>query len=183
MKKILLVAVVMSVIAIPLFAGGQGEDTGAKLDDIGFHASGLPVVDTPVTISVVWNKWASHTKDPSEMIVPVEGNKQMNINVEWIAVAAEAWQEKVNLMLASGDLPDTFATSLTSDYNVVSNGEAGAFIPMQDLIDNYAPNITKILAKRPTLRPWITAPDGNIYGIFKLNEGSWCTNGPILYVQ
>lgn len=183
MRKLLMLVVIAICIGTPLFAAGQSDVSGSALEDIGFHASGLPVVDTPVTISVVWNKWASHTKDPSEMIVPVEGNKEMNINVDWIAVASEAWTEKINLMLASGDLPDTFATSLRSDFNVVSQGEAGAFIPMQDLLDNYAPNLKKIMAKRPTLEPWITAPDGNVYGVFKLNEGSWCTNGPILYLN
>ena len=92
-------------------------------------------------------------------------------------MSSEAWQERTNLMIAAGDLPDTFGAVL-SDFNVVSNGEAGAFLPMNDLIDKFAPNVTAIFDKKPTLRPFITAPDGNIYALFRLNEGSWTTTCP-----
>ena len=94
----------------------------------------------------------------------------------------DAWVERTNLMLASGDLPDTFGAPL-SDFNVVSNGEAGAFLPMNDLIDQFAPNVTAIFDKKPTLRPFITASDGNIYALFKLNEGSWTTTCPLTYLN
>ena len=180
-KKTVIIAAIFAFAVLPLFGSG-GDEEGAALDDIGFHAGGFPVVDETVTIKVVWQKWASHVKEPTEMIVPSQGNKEMNINVEWTAVTAEAWTEKINLMLASGDLPDTFAAPLT-DFNVISQAEAGAFIPMQDLIDKYAPNIKGILADRSALKSWITAPDGNIYSLFKIFEGSWMPISPILNIQ
>ena len=187
----------------------------AAADAAGFNATGYPIVDEPVTISVVWQKWPSHVKDPSEMMVPEQAREITGIDVEWIAVPGEAWVERTNLMLAAGDLPHTFGAPLSdfnvvsngeagaflprvmlaagdlphtfgaplSDFNVVSNGEAGAFLPMNDLIDQFAPNVTAIFDKKPTLRPFITASDGNIYALFKLNEGSWTTTCPLTYLN
>jgi len=180
-KKALVAVLIVVCVCLPLFGAGQSDKSASS--SMGFHATGFPVVDNPVTIRVVWARGATHVKNPNEMIVPSQGNKQMNVNVEWIAVAGESWAEKINLMLASGDLPDTFAAAIGSDFSVATQGESGAFLPLQNLIDKYAPNIKSILAKRPILKPWITSPDGNIYAIFKLNEGSWCTLGPIQFLQ
>ena len=154
----------------------------AAAEAAGFNATGYPIVDEPVTIRVVWQKWASHVKDPSEMMVPEQAREITGVDVEWIAVTGEAWVERTNLMLAAGDLPDTFGARL-SDFNVVSNGEAGAFLPMNDLIDQFAPNVRAIFDKKPTLRPFITASDGNIYALFRLNEGSWTTTCPLTYLN
>jgi len=65
-------------------------------------------------------------------------------------------ETKVGLMIASGDYPDMiYAAHFTQ--NLV---DAGAFIPLEDLIDKYAPNIKKYYA--PHMEA-ITAEDGHIY--------------------
>ena len=169
----------MLAVTAAALAAGEEEEAAAVA---GFNATGYPIVDEPVTISVVWRKNPSHVKDPTEMMVPELAREITGVNVDWIAVAGDAWQERTNLMMAAGDLPDTFSWVL-SDFNVVSNGETGAFLPLDDLIDSYAPNVTAVMDKKPTLRPFITAPDGNIYALFRLNEGSWTTTCPLHYVN
>ena len=42
-------------------------------------------------------------------------------------------------------------------------GEQGIFIPLNDLIDQYAPNFKRILEEDPDLKRGLTMPDGNIY--------------------
>ena len=181
MKKWFITLVIVAAVPFCVFATGAAEDD-ASVEEIGFNATGFPVVDEPVTISVVWQKFASHVKNPSEMMVPTAGAEEMNINVEWTAVASDAWREKTNLMLASGDLPHTFAAPL-SDFNIISQAEAGAFLPMKDLLDRYAPNIRATLDDRPALESFITAPDGEIYSLYKIFEGSWMPFMPILNVN
>ena len=44
-------------------------------------------------------------------------------------------------------------------------GTEGVLIPLEDLIDKYAPNIKKILDENPQVRRMATAPDGHIYSI------------------
>src|SRR5690606_24602348 len=41
----------------------------------------------------------------------------------------------------------------------------GVFIPLNDLIDQYAPNLKKLLDENPDIRAGMTMPDGNIYGM------------------
>lgn len=47
----------------------------------------------------------------------------------------------------------------------------GAFLPMNDLIDQYAPNIKKYLEENKEIRKAQTAPDGNIYMLNYIPDG------------
>ncbi len=38
-------------------------------------------------------------------------------------------------------------------------------IPLEDLIDQYAPNLKKVMEKYPNIKSSITAPDGHIYAL------------------
>jgi putative aldouronate transport system substrate-binding protein len=50
-------------------------------------------------------------------------------------------------------------------------GMQGAFVPLNDLIANYAPHFNAILEANPMIRAAITAPDGNIYHLPTLPDG------------
>lgn len=52
-------------------------------------------------------------------------------------------EEKLNLMLASGDLPDLVLMDRRSDI-VNKYIEAGALLPLNDLIEEYAPHVTEM---------------------------------------
>ncbi|MDO5416095.1 MAG: extracellular solute-binding protein [Lachnospiraceae bacterium] len=47
----------------------------------------------------------------------------------------------------------------------------GAFIPMNDLIEEHAPNIKKYLEENPEIKKALTAPDGNIYMLNYVPDG------------
>ncbi len=76
--------------------------------------------------------------------------------------------EVFNLMMASGNLAD-IVQFYTKDINKF--GMRGAFIPLNKLIDEYAPNIKAFLEKRPEIKRLITAVDGNIYCIPHVRDG------------
>lgn len=67
-----------------------------------------------------------------------------------------------NTMLASTTLPDIIHSSFT---NLNEIGKDGALIPLEDLIDEYAPHIKEMFEKYPQLRKRATADDGHIYYI------------------
>ncbi len=67
-----------------------------------------------------------------------------------------------NLMIASKDIPDLVG-GLRNDIN--NYGMEGAFIPLNDLIEEHAPDIKLFLDENPDIKTAITAPDGNIYQI------------------
>jgi putative aldouronate transport system substrate-binding protein len=162
-----LVLIVLLALAVPLFAEPASEAKKA-----GFHETGYPIVDDTVTLRIFAQKAPLHRKAFNELPVPAKYEKLTNVHIDWIEVPAAAMTEKINLMLASNDLPDAFATNL-ADFNIVTYGAAKVFIPLQDLIKKYMPNYQKVIAQKPDIPKFTTAPDGNIYTFARLNEGSW----------
>ncbi|WP_152395303.1 extracellular solute-binding protein [Paenibacillus guangzhouensis] len=71
--------------------------------------------------------------------------------------------QKYDVWLASGDFPDVLAFSPAS---MAKYRDAGAIIPLEDLIDQYGPNIKKKFGKFYDL---LRDPDGHIYSIFAPN--------------
>ena len=49
--------------------------------------------------------------------------------------------------------------------DILKYGEQGVFIPLNDLIEEHAPNLTKLLEENPDIKKGITFPDGNIYSL------------------
>ncbi|PWU69904.1 extracellular solute-binding protein [Gracilibacillus dipsosauri] len=88
-------------------------------------------------------------------------------------------KEKRQISLASGDYPDVFFLVDWVDKfepsELLKYGEQGALIPLNDLIEEHAPNLSKVLDERDSFRKIATAPDGNIYGIPGLEECFHCT--------
>lgn len=83
--------------------------------------------------------------------------------VEWLHPSGEA-KEQFNLMVSSGDLPDVIHYS----WATVPGGpdqaiENGTIIRLNELIENYAPNLRKILDENPEWEKMITTDSGNIY--------------------
>ena len=56
-------------------------------------------------------------------------------------------------------------------HHFMQFGMEGAFVPLNDLIERYAPNLTRILDENPVIRNFITAPDGNIYHLPTIPDG------------
>jgi len=80
--------------------------------------------------------------------------------------------EALNLMLASGTIPDIVGSSRIKDF-VNQYGPEGAFLPLNELIDEYAPNIAAYLADRPKIASALKAADGNMYYIPYLPDGKY----------
>jgi len=165
-----LVFIVLLAMVVPAFATGTDEAKEAK--KVGFHATGYPIVDTTVTLRVFAQKTPLHRKAFNELPVPMRYEKLTNVHIDWIEVPTASIEEKKNLMLASNDLPDVFAINMP-DYDIVTYGAAKVFIPLEDLIKKYMPNYQKVIALKPDITKFTRAPDGHIYTLARLNEGSW----------
>ena len=75
--------------------------------------------------------------------------------------------EQFNLMMASGYLPDIVGGEFTGSASMkdvlIRYGIEGAFIPLNDLIDEHAPNLKAFFETHPDIKRAISAPDGKIY--------------------
>jgi len=98
-----------------------------------------------------------------------ELEEQAGVDIQWEEIPSSAMAEKVGLILAGGDLPDAFWGEGLSDADILNNAGT-AFIPLNDLIEKFAPNLKAVLEKRPELKAVITASDGNIYSLPRVRE-------------
>ncbi len=80
--------------------------------------------------------------------------------------------EALNLMLAGGNLPDIVGSSRLKDF-VNQYGPEGAFVPLNDLIAEHAPNMQAYFDSRPEIASAISAADGNMYYIPYLPDGKY----------
>ena len=93
-----------------------------------------------------------------------------NIEVELTEFDNADIKEKTNLLLAGGDYPDFFfknTTAADSKYGV----EDGILIPLEDMIREYAPNLTALLDELDGWK-YITATDGHVYMLPCIQERS-----------
>ncbi|TBL81046.1 extracellular solute-binding protein [Paenibacillus thalictri] len=127
-------------------------------------ASGFPIVNTPVTLTAMAAKFSTHG-EWKDMKVLNEYAKKTNITINWQTVPENAFEEKRNIALAGGDLPDVFYRAKLTPYDEVNYGSQGVLLPLNQLIDQYAPNLKALFQKYPELKRSITAPDGNIYSL------------------
>jgi len=77
-------------------------------------------------------------------------------------------EEVFNLMISSGKLADIVHYQREG---LVYYGMKGAFVPLNNLLEDYAPNFNDFLSKRPDVKNMITSADGNIYYIPHVRDG------------
>ena len=111
----------------------------------------------------------------------LEAQKMFNIEFEWQTTTMDgnSAKEKRQIALASGDYPDLFMlipwVDQFSQTDLLRYGQQGVILPLNDLIDQYGPNIKAALDNYPYFKVMATAPDGNIYGIPQLIECYHCS--------
>ena len=115
------------------------------------------------------------------MQVPVHGpweemdffkkmEEMSNIHMDFILVPQQAVNERKSLAFASNDLPDVFLKVGLTPQEEVLYGEQGLLKPIEKLLPNYAPNLTKLMKENPIIRKTITQPGGHIYSMPYINE-------------
>lgn len=169
-KKVSMALVLGLTASLALTGCTNNESAGSdKAEKVAFNKTGLPIVDKQVTLNIVSPK-AALAPDYSEMVIFDRLQKATNVKIKWNNIPGDGYQEKKNLMLASGDLPDAFYASGFSDHDLIQYGQNGTIIPLEDLIDKYAPNLKKLFEQRPDLKKVVTAPDGHIYSLPRAEE-------------
>lgn len=123
-------------------------------------------------------------EDPNQNLWMLKAIEDTGIKVEWITVPNSSRAERVQLMLASNELPDVFWTGIERQH-VQQYLDFGLFMPVEDLIEEHMPNLKRIFELRPEYKAACYAPDGHIYGFPRVEEmnGLIMTPGPVYVYQ
>jgi putative aldouronate transport system substrate-binding protein len=123
----------------------------------------------------------SPTTDLATNLFTLEAQEMFGINFVWETTTMDgnAAKEKRQISLASGDYPDLYMlipwVDQFSQTDLLRYGQQGVIIPLNDLIEEHAPNVKAALETYPYFAAMATAPDGNIYGIPQLIECYHCS--------
>lgn len=133
-----------------------------------------PLVDKPVTLTfmradsevpphsltkeipLVWQWWEEAT---GITVKPVDVVLQQDYK-QIFQLKAAAGQINADIIQMEGDNQGTYIAQYVRD---------GLILPLNDLIDKYAPNIKALLKKYPEYKKALTLPDGKIYCIGDMN--------------
>lgn len=170
-KGVRIIAVCVVAVAVLLLsacngenpASGEGGKVGNKEALANLSEQDFPIVKEPIKLKFFAGKAPTTAPDWNDVAIFNEYEKRTNMDIEWQMVPFETLDEKRNIALASGDYPDAFHTARVPAADLFKYGQQGVFIPLNDLIDKYAPNFKDILEKYPEVKKAVTMPDGNIY--------------------
>lgn len=151
-----------------LLAGCGSEDTSASSPDYELENVELPV-EEDVTLNMVGNFSPLAPADPNDKLIFERLEEETGVHIDWTNFTDD-YAEQRNLAIASGDLPDAFWNTLASDQELLSWANDGVIIPVNDLVDEYMPNLSAIYDEYPEYKELSTAPDGNMYSFPWIEE-------------
>jgi putative aldouronate transport system substrate-binding protein len=134
--KHVLPVLLMCALTLSLFATGNQETTGAagtqnEIKKISIlNGTAWPI---PSDVDVNDNRWANVYK---------EGLPDVDIN--WIIVPSNSLTEKINILMASGEMPDLVPCN---DTDMINWAENGLIVPLDKEVAQYFPNQTKFLGE------------------------------------
>lgn len=147
--------------------------------------SELPIVKDgeTVTIRLVSVQRDAYPSNPEDIWLWEYMRQAMNIDLQVEHVLQSAADERLNLMMVSGDLPDMLIGFELSTNELVRYGQVeGQLLDISPyLTEEYAPNMLKMFEQFPEILPLITAPDGGIYSVFGYVED--VSHGPALFLR
>jgi len=162
-RKLLFISITFLTIAFMTACSGSDDDDTSSLDN--FNEEGDKIVDEKITLSMMGPSTPHQTIPWEEMKMFTVMEDKTNIAFEFSNPSSEGLEESVNLAFGSNDLTDImFGVNLTREQEA-KYGAEGQLIPLEDLIEDYAPNLKKILEDDSEVIRTITAADGHIYSL------------------
>lgn len=163
------VFIILLVTAFMIMAAcGKKTDSDAKLEEDrlkNLNKTDMPIVDEKIDIDFFVGKFTGTADDWNDVLIWEKFEEMSNIHINWELVPREGLNEKRNLALANEDLPDVFYTAYMPTGDLLKYGKQGSFLKLNDLIEEYMPNLTALMEEYPSIRKGITFPDGNIYSL------------------
>ena len=177
MKRV--ISIVIAIVMVATFVTGCGtktDNTNTPSTSVSsttvvkssvpsyMNESGYPIVKEKVTLKMMGpkNPTQGEHKD-MELLKRME--TLTGISFTYDTPLAAGYLERKNLAFASNDLPDVFYLGNITKTDEETYGTQGTLLALDKYIDQYAPNLKKVLDSNPSFRKAMTASDGHIYSL------------------
>lgn len=130
------------------------------------NQTGLPIVNEPTTVTMLVQKSILDLGSSwQEKECVKRAQEETGLTLEFTEISQAAWAEQMGVTLASGELPDVIVGTFPNFGKYLDS-----FMPLNSLIDTYAPALTAFYEERPELKVACVMEDGNIYSMPLLQD-------------
>lgn len=133
----------------------------------------LPVVDEVVEYTICAPD-TTYVCDLNENTLTPWIQEKTNIKINFEEIPDTEWDTKVNLLIASDELPDAFIYGSFSAAELADYGSQGVFLALNDIIEEHGYYVKQVFDQQEALPGAYTALDGNIYTLPDINECYHC---------
>jgi len=155
----------------------QQTETPEKGDESNVTPAGeFPIVKEKITFSAfITPATAIPTDDFDNNAFTKWVEEKTNISFNFTVVPTQDREQKLNIMLSSGDYPELILGGHFTESQLALYGGQGILIPLNDLIEKYGVETKKVMSENPWLESAITMPNGNIYALPYIDDCYHCT--------
>lgn len=147
-----------------------------------FNPAGtLPIVNEPVTLKILTQDQANSAWKEAEKALLWEWlEEQTGVHFEVESYTAEELKNKLPLIMATpDDMPDLFIRCDFSSADVLNYGQGGQLLQLDDLIEEYGPNIQECFETLDYAYGATVSADGKIYSLPAFNNSFTAVTGAI----
>lgn len=158
------------VMAVGVLSGCQMESKQATPEE----SQNMELSDNKDTLKIHFhsdNRYTIVDKDGAVLPVFQLAGEKTNVTVENVANPVSQNSMEEFQLQATERFPADIYGGVNIKNSILGYAQQGAFIPLNDLIDEHAPNIKQFLESHPEEKAAMSAPDGNIYMINYMPDG------------
>jgi putative aldouronate transport system substrate-binding protein len=133
--------------------------------------TGFPITSKPITLTAFTGRHPFQ-QDWNNMPIFKKVSQDTNVTVVFNNNLDSVLAEKLNLLFATSasELPEMIIRSRPTDIQINQWAQNGLIIDLAPYLNDYAPNLTKLMNENPSIRKAITSPDGKIYSMPNINR-------------
>ncbi|HOJ44859.1 MAG TPA: hypothetical protein PK340_02305 [Bacilli bacterium] len=184
-KNNIIIALTLSAI---ILSSCQGSNSTSEIDidSLGYQwtDTSAPIIATKDAISFdVLSPKNALADNYDDMKVFNDLNDSTNVKISWRNLSESAYAAQKTLIMSDrNNYPDAIYHAGFSDKEIIQYSSRKVIIPLDEYFDKM-PNLSAILEKRPDVRRMLTAPDGHIYTLPKVEEMGLMPYPNLLFVN
>lgn len=189
MKKKMVVALLVCAMTVSVLTGcgskeSSAPETEGRQAEVSVERTGKEAAEESGESLTVLTRQHQAIEDYNTNKLTQIVEEKSGVKVQFETIPSEGMEEKLSLILASGDYPDIFfGLGMNSNMELQYGVEDGTLLPLNDLIEEHAPNFKAAIAEFDKGMESLKAVDGNIYSLPVLDVCQHAENAAKMWVN